>query len=380
MTDLTNFKINLKETESGDFDFFTRALEEDEKKFYGIFISHSNADNEEYLFPLRDEMKKLGLHPLCDRDLLSGGDDFQVKIESSLDCYAAVIIVTEASLASDWVNCEMGILSGRNIPIFIWDPKEILTYNNAKHREFINLHFEDYLPAYKNMDELLVKLKGASPYSEMFCEENEFLGAEEFTERMNERVDTVIATLESEIFEEHYASFADCKIGMLIPNFGMFYEGHADGEHCFAKRGAELENFLCPISQRHCALHPTRVLGEENKECVLLNHVIYNGKLMRKGEIDRRGVEAEVGSIVFNVPVHRYFGTEFKIIIDVPGNKHYDAIFKMLENAGMNPTGPASMVGGRIYLSLPSRKRQGLFRLVHQFENNFLCPHAARKK
>jgi hypothetical protein len=121
------------------------------------------------------------------------------------------------------------------------------------------------------------------------------------------------------------------------------------------------------------------VLDEENKECVLLNHTLYNGKLLRCGELDRRGIPMPKTSLVFHLPLHRYYGTEFKFIIDVPDNRHYDTIMSLLESAGMNPSGPASMVGGRIYISLPSRKPQGLFRLVHEFKNNYLCPHAGRR-
>ena len=377
---MINSKIDMNEIEVGAFDFHTRALEEDEKKYYGIFLSHSSKDNDDFLYPLRDEMRARGLHPLCDRDFLSGGENYQVKIESMLNCYAAVIIITKNSIDADWVNYEMGILAGRGIPIYLWDPKGILSLENTKYREYINLHFEGFMPAYRKMDELIATLGNTSAYAEMFCEENAFLDSKAFTKRMNERVDTVIATIESDIFDEYYADFAECKIGTLVPNFGMFYEEHGDGEHCFVKSGAEIPDGICPVSGKHCALHPTRILGEENKECVLLNHVLYNGVLVRKGERDRRGTIAKVGSLVFNIPVHRYYGTEFKFILDVPDNRSYDVLMNLLTQAGMNPSGPACSVGGRIYLSLPARKRQGLFRLVHQFENNFLCPHAARKK
>jgi len=380
VSDIIKSKIDLTEKESGAFDFHTRALEENEKKYYGIFISHSSKDNDKYLYPLRDAMLKAELYPLCDRDFLSGGENYQMKIESMLNCYAAVIIITENSIKSNWVNYEMGILAGRGIPVYLWDPKNILSPKNKKYRDFINLHFEKCLPAHNDMESLIETLEKTSAYTEMFCEENAFLNSETFTQRMNERVETVIATLESDIFDEYYADFAECKIGTLVPNFGMFYDGHGDGEHCFVKMGADIENGVCPVSGKHCALHPTRKLGEENKECVLLNHVLYNGKLIRRGECDRRGVAAKVGSVVFNMPLHRYYGTEFKFIIDVPDNRSYDVLMNILTKAGMNPSGPACMVGGRIYLSLPSRKSQGLFRLVHQFENNFLCPHAARKK
>ena len=63
--------LSQRPTIEGDFNFIARPLEEAEKKYYGIFISHANKDNEEFLYPLLDEMRKQNLHPLCDRDILS---------------------------------------------------------------------------------------------------------------------------------------------------------------------------------------------------------------------------------------------------------------------------------------------------------------------
>jgi hypothetical protein len=372
--------LEMKGTSLGEFDFTTRRLEDDEKKLYGIFISHSSADNDKYLYPLRDAMEEMGLHPLYDRDFLAGGDEYQSKIERTLDCYAAVVIVTGASLRSNWVNYEMGILSGKNIPLFLWDPENVLGEGKGL-RNFANAHFNKYLPACTHMSDLLEELSTLSPYADMFCEETEFLDRLTFRKRMKERVETVIACLESSVFDDYYNEFAETKIGMLIPNFGMFYADHGDGAHCYAKnRAFELEDGICPHSGIGCAMALPREVGEHNKECVLLNHLMYNGKLYRRGESDRRGVRMEKGCLVFHMPVHRLYGTEFKIIIDVQDNARYDLIMGLLDKAGMNPSSSASMLGGRIYLSLPERRMQGLFRLNHQFTNNFLCPYAARRK
>ncbi|MBE6904091.1 MAG: hypothetical protein E7480_05735 [Ruminococcaceae bacterium] len=368
----------------GDFDFTTRQLEEDEKKFYGIFISHANADNEDCLYPLRNAMLEMGLYPLCDRDFLSGGDDFQSKIERTLDCYAAVIIITEASLHSHWVNYEIGILSGKNIPVYLWDPNGILNTapkeDSVDFRKFADAHLNRFLPAFNSLESLLDAIRDLSPYADMFCEENAYLDCTTFRKRMKEYAETVIVTLESNIFDEYYSDFAECKIGTLIPNFGMFYADHGDGEHCYARnRCVPLEDRACPQNGIPCALSLPRTLGEENKECVLLNHVMYNGKVYRQGDLNRQGKRIEKGCIMFHVPVHKLYGTEFKFIMDVQDNTRYDLIMALLEKAGMNPSASNSMLGGRIYLSLPERRMQGLFRLNHEFTNNFLCPHAARK-
>jgi len=368
---------------NGDFDFTTRSLEDEEKKYYGIFISHSSADNDKYLFPLRERMLELDLHPLCDRDFLSGGDDYRVKIEKTLNCYAAVIILTRASLFSDWVNYEMGILAGRDIPIYVYDPEDLLhskdSENDPELRDIVHSHIGNADYSFSDMEKLLESLCSLSPYAEMFCEENAFLDCASFRARMKERVETVIATLESDIFDEYYTEFKNAKIGMLVPNFGMFYKDHGDGEHCYAKRFAVLDEHCCPHSGAACALCGARELTEENKECVLLNHVLYNGKLMRKGDTDNRGKKVECGSVIFHLPIHLIYGTEFKFIMDFPSNQSYDRAVELLESIGLNPSASSSLFGGRIYLSLPERRSQGLFRLNHEFTNNFLCPHAARK-
>ena len=374
--------LNIKATQTGDFDFSTRRLEENEKKLYGIFISHASADNENYLFPLRDAMKERELHPLCDRDFLSGGDDYQMRIEKTLDCYAAVIIITEASLCSNWVNYEIGFLSGRGIKIYLWDPKGLFLPANKGANPEIDLfrasHIGKFLPVYHTMDELLNALSNASPYSEMFCEENVLIDTATFGKRVSERVETIIATIESEIFDIYYSDFKECKFGILVPHFGMFYDDHGDGEHCYAKRYMPIENNTCPISGKRCALAPKLELGEDNKECVILNHVLYTGTVLKKNDVDRLGKTVKCGSLVFHLPLHKYYGTMFKFIIDVSDNNRYNRLMSILAKAGMNPTCSESKIGGRIYLSLPERRAQGLFRLGNEYSDNFFCPHAAR--
>lgn len=370
--------FDTKGTTLGDFEFSTRPLEEDEKKFYGIFISHASADNEKYLFPLREKMLKKGLHPLCDRDFLEGGDDYQSLIEKRLDCYAAVIIITKDSLSSDWVNYEIGMLSSRGIPVLLFDPERYLIV--TPFEEYHDVYLSRLDEVFCDMDLLIEALANSSPYAEMFTEETAFIDCETFKARMRDRVETVIARIESNVFEEIYDELSECKLGVLVPNFGMFYPDHADGEHCYAKRYSPLENKLCPQSNTFCALSAARVLGDDNKECVLLNHILYSGRVLRKGESDHRGQSVDTASVLFHMPLHKLYGTEFKFIVDVPETSRSDVIFTALEKAGMNPTGSTSMYGGRIYISLPERRAQGLFRLNHEFTNNFLCPHAARRR
>lgn len=367
-----------------NFDIVTRPLEESEKKFYGIFISHSNneRDNKEFLQPLLEALRAKKLYPLCDRDILAGGDDFQSRIESYLNCYAGLIIVTEHSLRSDWVNYEIGVFAGQNTPVFLWDPTGLLDnkYVVPGVASIHGSHLSKYIPALHTLDEVVELLGEVSPYADMCLEETALVTKQSFLDRVMERVETVIVKVESDIFEEHYEDFALCKLGVLVTNFGMFYEGHADGEHCQAKFNKSLENGCCPVSGRDCALCSRQRLNEDNKECVLLNYVLPNGAFVRKGEVDRNGERYDCAAMVFHMPLHTLFGTEFKFIMEVPNNPLYQKLTDILEQAGMNPSASSSFNGGRIYLSIPSRKNQGFFRLHNEFENNFLCPMAGRKK
>lgn len=367
-----------------NFNIITRPLEEAEKKFYGIFVSHSNhpRDNKEFLEPLLEALRRKNLYPLCDRDILAGGDDFQTRIESYLNCYAGVIIATEYSLKSDWVNYEIGMFAGQGIPVFLWDPLGLLEdrFVIPDVASIHGTHLGKYIPALRTMQEVVEVLGEVSPYADMCLEETALLTKSSFLDRVMQRVETVIVKVESSVFDEFYDDFSLCKLGILVTNFGMFYEGHADGEHCQAKFNRSLEDGACPVSGQACALCSQQRLREENKECVLLNYVLPNGVFVRKGEVDSSGERGEVGAMVFHMPLHKLFGTEFKFIMEVPNNTLYQKLTDILEGAGMNPSASASFNGGRIYLSIPSRKNQGFFRLHNEFENNFLCPTAGRKK
>ena len=365
----------------GDFVFTARLLEDAERKYYGIFISHSNKDNETYLKPLLEAMRERGLHPLCDRDILSGGDDYQRKIESYLDCYAGVILVTEDSLRSNWVNYEMGIFAGRGTKVFLYDPENILA-NRVEIPGVANIygtHIGRYMPAYNTLDGLIGALRGVSPYADMCLEENSFITKRVFLDLVTERVDTVIARIESEAFDRYADLIATCRLNVLVTNFGMFYPEHGDGEHCYAQRFRPLADGACPISGKACALVSRGKVDAENRECVVLNHVLPNGKLLRAGETDVRGVVTEVGTLAFTLPLNMVYGTEFKFFMDVPTEDTAEKLLEMFHGIGIHANMSDNVGSKRLYISLPERRGQGLFRLDHEFNNNFLCPRAGRK-
>ncbi len=378
--------LNLQENITGDFDFFTRLLIEEEKKFYGVFISHSNFDQTEkdLLKHVQDSMESKGLYTLCDKDFIRGGDDYQEKIENALDCYTAVVVLTKNSIASDWVNYEMGYLSGKGKTVYVWDTENLFSKENRDKNPSINLlyytHYKKYGNVYTNLEDIIEEISKNSPHSQMFSNESEFLTRKEFNSRLNKNVVSIIATLSSPIFDKHYNLFKDCKFGLLTMNFGMFYNEHGDGVQCYSKRNNLLENEICPISQEKCALVARTKITEENKECILLNSLVYSGNLKKGGTIDRFGNAIECGSLEYNLPVHKKYGTEFKFIIDVPNDDYFVRILNILNEAGMNATKSDSNIENRIYLSLPERRGQGLYRLNHEFSNNFICPYATRTK
>ena len=114
-------------------------------------------------------------------------------------------------------------------------------------------------------------------------------------------------------------------------------------------------------------------------ECLILNHLINNGRYFDKGEKYFNGTILEEAMLSFYVPVHNVYGTEFKLVVDPPKNVKNQELLYLFEEMGMNPTVSDSLNGWRIYLSLPDVSPQGWFRLEHEYHNNFLCPRATVK-
>ena len=365
----------------GKFNLSTHLPTEEEKRLFGIFISHSNKESDiKLLNDLSERMVARRLNPIYDRGFLEGGQYFQERIEQCLNCYGGVVIITENSLASDWVNYEVGYFSGLGMPIVIWDPDRLLSLENRRS-DLLNSHLSQYLPAYTTADEVVSVLEGMSIYSEIFKDEFPEMTKQDFKEILNERVETVMVRIESEIFDTNGHDLDGCKIGSLVVNFGMFHPDNGDGEHCMALRGNPvLPDRRCAVSGHECALYDAKELDGHNLECVVLNYVIENGRYYPKGAIGPDGQTVQHGCLNFYVPVHKWFGSEFKFIIDAPNNTQHYKLLELFESVGMNPTVSDSLNGRRIYLSLPERPRQGFFRLEHQFYNNFLCPYSTRAK
>ncbi len=361
----------------------------EEKQLFGIFISHSSSD-EALVLKLESMMRspENNLNPICDYKFLKGGDNFQEKIKQCINCYAAVVIISRKSLSSDWVSYECGFFKTLGMPVVLWDPKGILSMKKVDN-DLLNTHFSQYLPAVATAEEVIEKLKKISVFSELFS--NEFAGFNKssFRQLLNDKVATVMVNISSPELDNRQELFRECKLSTLVVNFGMFYSGQGDGKHCWATRTwSDTEGFImedatplvdgkCAVSGGKCTMCSSEELQHDKQECVILNHVMNNGRYFNAMEIYHDGKPLKRGRLSFYVPVHKLYGTEFKFIIDAPSNKTYQLLLKLFDDMGLNPSVSGNLNSWRIYLSLPEAPAQGLFRLNHMYSNNFLCPRSA---
>lgn len=364
---------------------------EEERKRFGIFISHSNADTD-YLNELAGKMRENGLKPIYDRDFLGGGVHFQDKIMEYINCYAAVVVLSEKSIKSDWVNYELGFLAGKGMPIVLWDPEGLLSLERDRiDNGLLNVHLSDFYPASRTSDQVVDKLKNLSVFSEIFKNECRKFTYKDFQEVLEKRVSTVMVQISSDLMNDKKELFSKCEIGTLVVNFGMFYSEQGDGEHCWARRMFQMDgsysvegaptlcDHKCEVTGQKCAMFSSEEIQTDKYECLILNHLINNGRYFDKGEKYFDGTILEEAMLSFYVPVHNVYGTEFKLVVDPPKNVKNQELLYLFEEMGMNPTVSDSLNGWRIYLSLPDVSPQGWFRLEHEYHNNFLCPRATVK-
>ena len=359
-----------------------------EQKLFGIFISHSSADGRR----LDELAKKMSLpehklNPIFDREFLKGGDYFHKKIKQCINCYAGVVIISKKALRSDWVSYECGYFAGLGMPVVLWDPDNVLSLRSVDN-DLLNVHLSQYLPAVRTSDEVVRRLKTMSVYSGIFKNECRDFKRADFDRMLAERVSTVMVRLSSDMLNEKKELFRECKLGTLVVNFGMFYEKQSDGEHCWAKRLMQadgsysldeapvLKGRACPVSGQKCAMYSTREVQPDKRECIILNHVMHNGRYFAAGESYHDGTPVKEGTLSFYVPVHKVYGTEFKFIVDAPDNQRHHELLRLFERMGLNPSVSDSMNGWRIYLSIPEVPTHGFFKLKHDYDNNFLCPRA----
>ena len=393
------------------FKLITRPPTKREERLFGIFVSHASADDERV-----DELCKKAegthIHFLHDGNFIHNGQDFNQQIHTYIKCYGCVLIVSKASLQSDWVQYECGYFSHSGQKVVLWDPDGLLDMNPARKEEgakketgeekadiaataLLNFHLTQYLPVCRTAEEVMAELQHLSIYADLYTDACRDYSIEEFQKDLRQNVTTTMVHISSPLLSGKKELFKECKLSTLVVNFGMYYKDQGDGIHCWAERKMEKnklhETFMvneecllpdgkCKHSGGRCTLYSEGGIDTNMKQCVILNHVIQSGRYIDKGQLDYSTDEVkliEQGMLAFYVPVHRKYGTEFKFIVDAPNQAKHAELLHLFEKMDLDPTVSDSLNGWRIYLSIPDKPYQGFFRLEHLFHNKFLCPRAA---
>ena len=367
--------------EEKHFTISTHPIDETEKTQFGIFISHSSKDTG-HITELEEQLKKHNLHnDLIAEKFISSGENFHKKIVECLHCYAGVIILTKNALESNWVGYECGYFDGLNMPVLVWDRDNVLSFNNI-NKNFLNVYLLQHLPSVRTAEEVAKWIEQISIYSNIFKNETDFLKKKAFDEIIKNKIETVIVDISSPELQNKKDLFDRCSLSTLVVNFGMFYSQQIQNGCCVCA-GEKLKNEKCiyKSNPNRCALihHPDE---QEDKlpDCVILNHVIRNGKYFDAKDKYHNGSATDSAMLSFYVPVHKYYGTEFKFIIDAPNAQTHKEIFNLCLKLGFNPTISDTLNSLRIYLSLKSEEAEGLLQLQDGlYYNNFLCPHSTKR-
>ena len=410
------------------FTLTTRPPTEQEANRFGIFISHSSADKDK-VEELCVKMREANLLPLQDGEFIQGGDNFFERIHDCIKCYGCVIIISKASLKSDWVAYECGYFSQSRNTVVLWDPDNLLSLNPNKpapkedpkatekkkglfemlrhqkesaqeenpaeaddgYSALLNFHLTQYLPVCRTTDQVVDALKHLSVYADLYTNACQDYSVTDFQEDLSRNVATTMVSISSPELNGHGDLFKECKLSTLVVNFGMNYANQGDGIHCWAERDLDLETgkFVttddcllkdgkCRYSGGKCTLYAEGKIDQHKKECVILNHIIPSGRYFDVKEPDYNKQITDCGTLLFYVPVHKVYGTEFKFIIDAPNQAKHAELMRLFTKMQLDPTISDSLNGWRIYLSIPDVPYEGLFRMEDDlFHNNFFCPRAA---
>lgn len=77
-------------------------------KKYDVFISHANADKEDYVDLLAVAVKRLGINVFYDTDVLSWGDNWkQVILDGTADSEFAIIVISKNFFDREWTEKEL---------------------------------------------------------------------------------------------------------------------------------------------------------------------------------------------------------------------------------------------------------------------------------
>lgn len=81
---------------------------------YDVFLSHANADKDDFVESLKQSFDKLGISVFYDKDSIEWGDDWKQKIYDGLaNCKYGVIVVSKNFLNRKWTEKELKELLSR---------------------------------------------------------------------------------------------------------------------------------------------------------------------------------------------------------------------------------------------------------------------------
>lgn len=358
---MSNYELTLKK------------FNETENCLFGVFVSHSNAPADlEILEDLNNYAESKSVHLVYDRKFLEAGDDFRQKILQYANCYAAIVLLTENSIGSAWVNYEIGILNSRKIPLFIYDPNNILIKPDYQY----DYQIKQFLPAFNNKEYLIKKIKELSVFSGLYPVGTKKLSIDKFNECFTSsdplnKIEKCMITMKSTVFDENREWFERCRIGALIVRFGQLDE-------CNSKCSTA-QNTHCPACNNRCALLQITSPDQcEDGICTILNNIIYTGRIIYTNEkniFEKNTTPAATAMLKLGIPVHSHYGVKFKMIFDAENEEVKNHVIDALEEKKMlNPSVSTTGNPNRIYCSIEENSSNGIFVIEKSFNDNFICP------
>ncbi len=324
----------------------THPLDFEEKKAFGVFISHSN--DSEVFKDVCKALEEANVPHLVDKQIKIASMDFASEIKQLIDkCKLAIVVITAGALQSSWVNFEIGMLAGEGKRVLLYDPAHLLLNGGNYHL--------DKFPVYDNLPSLVSICKDTGYFEGIFDNYTKELTKELFEQRIKEYTVPVKITFTLPGYNDLHLETANFKL--LLLNFGVYDCKYGDDGICFQSFDEEK---VCPVSKMPCCLNNNPNI-KEYPECVLLNK-----------SLDASVTNQEEITVV--LPVHKVHGTRFKMFVDVYDSKETDKLFELLEILSLTPSKSKSGNGHRIYFNLPDSNWDGIFKLKNEFSDNFICP------
>lgn len=118
---------------------------ENEMKEYDVFLSHANADKNDYVDELYGVLNKLGIHIFYDKESLEWGDDWKQRIlDGTQKSEFAIIVISENFFDREWTEKELSEFFNRQ------------NHNNQKIilPLLFNITIEEFKAHYPNLENI----------------------------------------------------------------------------------------------------------------------------------------------------------------------------------------------------------------------------------